>query len=57
VNTWLTFSWLHLLKGWSLLKTRGGSILPGLTHIERFPYRVTTMRFRHLLEEPKLDES
>jgi IS5 family transposase len=29
----------------------------GLTHIERFPYRVTTMRFRHLLEEPKLDES
>jgi hypothetical protein len=29
----------------------------GLTHIERFPYRVTTMRFRHLLEETKLDES
>jgi IS5 family transposase len=27
-----------------------------VTHIERFPYRVTTLRFRHLLEEPKLAE-
>ena len=38
-------------------QNRGRFNFAGLTHIERFPYRVTTMRFRHLLEEPKLDES
>jgi len=27
VKTCLTCSWLHLLKSWSLLKTRGGSKL------------------------------
>jgi hypothetical protein len=26
-------------------------------HIERFAYLVTTLRFRHLLEEPKLAKS
>ena len=29
VKTCLTCSWLHSLKGWSLRKTRGGSILLG----------------------------
>jgi len=38
-------------------QNRGRFNFGGLTHIERFPYRVTTMRFRHLLEETKLDES
>ncbi|MDH4449845.1 MAG: hypothetical protein QE265_04540, partial [Rhodoferax sp.] len=38
-KTLLTFSWIHLLKGWSLLKTRGDSVLQWEMTLEKIEAR------------------